>query len=135
MSPNLDTSASIIEEGDMNRFCCQVMNCEYLGPFDETDIFLIVEDISSTDTVEILENIESIEIEMIDILSIFLIVCIGWTAYNHIPIGIESSEYRAYERSFSSTEISDKKNPISSLEIERDIIEFLFSKDRIDVKG
>ncbi len=134
MSPNLDLSTPILAKRDRNSPCRSEVVHKYIWPLDETYILTIIEDFTPTDEIEIFEGIEPIEIEMIDILSIFLVVCIGRTPYDHVFICRDSPKYAAYQCRLPSAEISVKKYPISSLEREGDSFEFLFSKYRIDVK-
>lgn len=134
MSPNLDTPTTIFEEGNMKCFCCQVMISEYLRPFDETYILTIIEDFTPTDEIEIFEGIEPIEIKMIEPFSIFLVICVCRTPYNHRGISKKSPEHTSNQCRFSCSEVSKEENTISRRQIKWNLIEFFFSKNSIDVK-
>ena len=87
------------------------MECisENLGPFDQTNIVWISENIFSTNEKEVDERLESIEIKMIDVISILLIIYIGWTSdYERWIMQVISHEC-SYECTFPSTKISQEK--------------------------
>ena len=57
---------------------------EQFRPFDETDVFWIIKYFLTSDIHEIIVRLETIEIEMIDILSIFIIIYICRAFYRSL---------------------------------------------------
>lgn len=89
-----------------------VFSNQEFRPLDEADIFRIVEYLLASDIHEIIVRLESIEIEMIDILPVFIIVHVGRTLHGCFDSKQERYEMFGNSR-LPSPEIPTEKDPIS----------------------
>ncbi len=132
---NNNSSFSKLHHFDGDFFGGSNTTPEYLWPLDEHDSSGILCDLLTTDRDPRLVVLQAVEIEVIDVISVFLIVRICWTSHNKSWVIQVFSQDMSDHRALARSEISYEEYPISWSEGDIDIVKLFFLADGICFGG